>query len=104
MVSGLESGGEVLAVKPFQSHSFGTWQSVTLISLSVAECVACHVYWRPVVSGDLEVLPSIFNTCKNQTEKIPLVDTGNLRICLLLPKPLCEGVRGADLVCGERLL
>lgn len=27
-----------------------------------------------MVSGDLEVLPYIFNTFKNQTEKIPLVD------------------------------
>lgn len=76
VVSGVESGGEILAVTPFQSHCLGTWQSVTLISLSFAQCVACCVYWRLVVSGGLEVLPSVFNTCKNQTAKIPLLDTG----------------------------
>lgn len=33
-----------------------------------------------MVSGDLEVLPLIYNTCKNQTEEIPLVDTGIILI------------------------
>lgn len=41
MVSGVESSGKVLPVKPFQSHSLGTWQRVTLISLSFAQCVVC---------------------------------------------------------------
>lgn len=63
---------KVLSVKLFQPHSLGTWQRVTLISLSFAQCAVCAC---------AEVLRGCGSTAIHfqhfqETNKVPLVDTG----------------------------